>query len=206
MLWLHSSALLFCPHVHRHFSPLTLLALALFRHDYGSWPTVSVWTWSYEANSSIAFDMALSTFLLPYFCTLLGTAGVLKDVRDKKCDTVDPAFLRAGVWKYALPVRVRNLCMRSLAQGIFWVLLTFPPTILVIWMFVQGGSMSGLNYVIFKGIWAFIFVVPVFFIVFFAGLDKRNFPELEFEALMRLTAVKEGSADGPPLVGQVGHV
>ena len=105
----------------------------------------------------------------------------------------------------SLPVRVRNLCLRSSAQGLFWTLLGFPPTILVLWMFVQNGEMSGLGYTIFKGIWAMFFVVPVFFIVFFAGLDKRNFPELEFEALMRLTAEKEGTDAGPPLVGQVGH-
>ncbi len=168
---------------------------------------------------------------------------MLKDVRDKKCDTIEPvrvfrhcvcsmprkrsrgtpspppapprpapahspsqALLRGGVWRWMLPVRVRNLCLRSSAQGLFWTLLAFPPTILVLWMFVQNGEMSGLGYTIFKGIWAMFFVVPVFFIVFFAGLDKRNFPELEFEALMRLTAEKEGTDTGPPLVGQVGHV
>ena len=110
------------------------------------------------------------------------------------------------MWRWALPVRVRNLCLRSSAQGLFWTLLGFPPTILVLWMFVQNGEMSGLGYTIFKGIWAMFFVIPVFCIVFFAGLDTRNFPELEFEALMRLTAAKEGMVDGPPLVGQVGHV
>ena len=165
-----------------------------------------MWAWSYEANSCIAFDLVLTAFLLPFACTLLGTAGVLKDVRDKKCDTVEPALLRGGVWRYALPVRVRNLCLRSTAQGVFWTVLAFPPTILIIWMFVQGGAMSGLGYTIFKGIWATFFAVPIFCVVFFAGLDKRNFPELEFEALMRLTAAKEGVTDGPPLVGQVGHV
>lgn len=167
---------------------------------------MSVWAWSYEANSCIAFDLALTCLLLPYACTLLGTAGVLKDVRDKKCDTVEPALLRGGVWRWALPVRARNLCLRSSAQGLFWTALAFPPTILVLWMFIQNGAMSGLGYTIFKGIWAMFFVIPVFCIVFFAGLDKRNFPELEFEALMRLTAAKEGMVDGPPLVGQVGHV
>jgi hypothetical protein len=172
-------------------------------HDYSSWPSVYVWTWSYEANSCIAFDLALTTLLMPLMCTLLATAGVLKDVRDKKCETVEPAMFEAGFWRWT-PVRIRSLCLRSLAQALYWTVLAFPPTILVLWAAVQNGPMAGLTYVVFKGIWAMLLAWPMFHIVFFAGLDKRNFPELEFEALMRLTS--KAGADAPPLVGQVGRV
>jgi hypothetical protein len=148
--------------------------------------------------------MALSCFLLPFFCTLLATGGVINDVRDKKCDTVDPELFNYGLWKWT-PVRFRGLCLRSLMQGLYWGVVAFIPTILVLWAAVQDGTISGLGYTIFKGIWAFFLALPVFTIVYFAGLDKRNFPEIEFEALMRLTSMKEGSS-GPPLVGLVGHV
>ena len=165
-----------------------------------------MWQWSYEANSCIAFDLALTCILLPLMCTLLGTGGVLKDVRDKKCDTVEPALFATGAWRYT-PVAIRNLCLRSLAQGVYWTVLAFPPTVLLLWAAVQNGPMAGLSYVIFKGIWATLLAWPMFTVVFFAGLDKRNFPELEFEALMRLTSMKGvGGEDAPPLVGQVGRV
>ena len=49
------------------------------------YPSLPVWTWNYELNSCGALDVLLTTFFISYFSVLLATAGVRKDVREKKC-------------------------------------------------------------------------------------------------------------------------
>jgi hypothetical protein len=166
-----------------------------------------VWNWSYDANSCIALDLFLTVFLMAFFCTLLGSGGVQKDVKEKKCEAMETAVIQRGWWRFT-PVRFRNLCVRSFMQGLFFCVLVYPVIILILTIALRGGTMSGLGYVIFKGIFAFFLAWPVFTIVYFAAIDRRNYPELEFESLMRLTGAKEGGqvADWPPMVGQVGHV
>jgi hypothetical protein len=175
------------------------------KHDYNTWPSVGVWTWNYDVNSCIALDLFLTAFLMSFFCTLLATGGAQKDVKDKKCDVVEPALLQSGWWRWT-PVRFRGLCFRSLMQGLFWVLVGWLPSIIVLSIAIRGETIPGLAWVIIKGLWAFFFALPIYSIVYFAALDKRNFPELEFEALMRLTGPPGIAADAPPLVGQVGRV
>ena len=174
-------------------------------HDYGTWPTIAVWTWSYEVGSCIAFDLVLTSTLMGFFCTLLATGGAQKDVKDKKVDVIDPALLDSGWWRWT-PARVRGLCLRSLAQGLYWTALGYLPTIAILSIAIRGGTMPGLAYVIFKGIWAFFLAGPMFSVVYFSALDKRHFPDLEFEPFVRLATDKGGSDDAPPLVGQVGHI
>lgn len=174
-------------------------------HDYNTWPSVYVWKWNYDVNSCIAFDLLLTAFFISFFCTLLGSGGAMKDVKDKKCDVIEPELLASRWWRLT-PVRFRNLCLRSLAQGAFWIVLAWIPSMIILSIAVRGEAVPGLAYVSFKGVWAFVVAIPVYTIVYFAALDKRNFPELEFESLMRLTGAKDGAADAPPLVGNVGRV
>jgi hypothetical protein len=173
-------------------------------HDYDTWPSISVWKWNYDVNSCMALDLFMTAFLMGFFCTLLATGGAQKDVKDKKCEAIEPGVLERGLWRWT-PVRFRNICIRSLAQGLFWVILAYVPTIIILSIAVRGGAIGGLGFVCFKGIWAFFLAAPMYTVVYFAALDRRNFPEMEFDSLMRLTGNKD-AADMPPLVGQVGRV
>ena len=56
------------------------------RKETLQYPVVPVWRWSYELKSCGAMDVLLTTFFIAYFSVLLGSAGVAKDVREKKCD------------------------------------------------------------------------------------------------------------------------
>lgn len=179
-------------------------------HDYSNWPTIAVFRMNPTTNSCLVLDMSLTSFLIAYFCTLLGSNGAAKDVKDKKCDVVDSAVLSRGWWRFT-PVRIHNLCLRSLAMGLYFWLIAGLPTLLLMGAAIRGGEMSGLGYTVFKGIWAIIVAIPVYTIVYFAAIDKRNFPEIEFESLVRMAGGKGGDgadtpSDAPPLVGNIGHV
>jgi hypothetical protein len=182
-------------------------------HDYASWPTVAMWRLNPVTNSCLALDMTLTAFLIAYFCTLLGSNGAQKDVKDKKCDVIDSSVTAKGWWRYT-PVGIHNLCLRSAAMGLYFWTLAGVPTLLLLWAGVRGGEMSGIAYVSFKGVWATFTAFFVYVLVYFAAIDKRNFPEIEFESLVRMAggeagaggAGGKGDADAPPLVGNIGHV
>jgi hypothetical protein len=144
-----------------------------------------------------------------------------KEVHKKKSDVIDSSVTAGGAWRYT-PVRIRNLCMRSLAMGLYFMTVAGLPTVLILWAALgSSGVWHGYNYTIFKGLWAAIIAVPVCFLVFFAAVDTRNFPELEFESLMLASGKSRrgvadwaggntpggGVDDEPiPLVGNVSHV
>jgi hypothetical protein len=72
-------------------------------------------------------------------------------------------------------------------------------------MAVQGGKMPGLAYTIFKGVWATFVSGAVYALLYPAAIDKRNFPELEYEELMQLQAAA-WKDDPPPMVANVGFI
>lgn len=172
-------------------------------HDYDTWPVAYAVKSNPDTNSSILSDMAITAVLLPFFCTLFGTGGAVKDVKDRKVQTIDPDLLKRGFWRFTT-VRVRNLFLRSLLTAMYIFVLVGIPSFLIVWAAVGNGHMTGLNFVIFKGLWTFFMAVPVFPIVYFAALDARGFPEFDFSALVALNTGKDG--DESPLVGRVGHV
>jgi hypothetical protein len=177
-------------------------------HNYNDWPAVGVWKLNPEVNSCIAMDMMITSVFIAFFCTLLGTNGAIKDVKDKKCDVMASSVTATGWWRYT-PVGYHNLCARSAASACYFTLLMGIPSLLVVWMAVQGGEMSGIAYTTFKGIWVCFYAIPVYIIVYFAAIDVRNFPEIEFEGLMRAGGLSPGGQEKdapPPLVANIGHV
>lgn len=229
-------------------------------HAYHTWPSVYVWEIAPEINSSIALDFSLTILFMAFFCTLLGTGGAVKDVKEKKCDTMDPCVVtgepsssdlpvatiatnpmsdaafappagdrtaqwgtsaprgKGTFWRtsdgrrrpliYYTPVHIRNLWLRSLAQAVYWWVLIWFVMVLIFSLALRGNSMAGLDYVIFKGIWAAVIAVPIYTVVYLAALDSRNYPELEFENLMKHggMAIGSGAGEAPPLVANIGHV
>lgn len=181
------------------------------RTDTSTWAQSAVWAWNYELNSNLAMDLSLTSFFIGCFCMLLGTNGALKEVHEKKCDYLAVnAIPKTHPLARFTPLKIQNLCLRSLAVGFYFWILTGVPTILVLWMAIGSGTMPGLSYVILKGIFAAIVCQPVFVLVFLSAIDARNFPELEFDALMKMAGGSAGkdAADGetPPLVGNVGLI
>ncbi len=90
-------------------------------------------------------------------------------------------------------------------MGLYFYMLAGIPTILIMWMAVQDGVMAGLTYTVFKGIWATVVSAFVYSLIFPAAIDKRNFPELEFEELMALQS-SAWQDEGPPMVSNVGLI
>lgn len=174
------------------------------RKNPAAWPALQMWIMNPDVNSCLGFDLSLTGFLIAFMCTLLATGGTQKEVREKKCEVLDPLATAGGVWRYT-PVRYRGLCTRSLAMGIFFWIFAALPTILFLWMIIQNGAMSGLGYTIFKGIWAFVVAGFVYTLLFPAAIDKRNFPEFEFEELMALQS-DAWKDDPPPQVANVGYI
>ena len=131
--------------------------------------------------------MLLSTFLMGFLTCLLGTGGTQKEVREKKCDTLPPELLSRGLWRFT-PVPLRSLCLRAFAIGAYITAVIGVPSFLIMWCVVQGGSLAGLSWVIFKTIWATLVAGCVYVLVFPSAISKANFPELEFEELQALAA------------------
>jgi hypothetical protein len=144
-------------------------------------------------GSCLALDMLLTSFAMGYFCTLLATGGTQKEVRDRKCDTLLHHEFNRGYWLLT-PVPIRDLCLRSFAMGIYTFALVGVPSFLIAWASIGNGFINGYSYTVFKGLWCMFLSVPVYTLVFPAAIDKRNFPELEFEALLQ----KVGGGVQPP--------
>jgi hypothetical protein len=171
------------------------------RSNTAAWPSIPVWKWSPDLNSCIGLDINLTAFMVGAMCMLLATGGTQKEVREKKCDVLEPAATSSGFWLWT-PVRYhRSLGVRSCATGAYFLALVGLPTTLLLWAIVGNGEMNGYTYTVFKGVWAMAMSMSVYALVFVSAIDKRNFPELEFERLMELQAAA-AEKDSAPLVGQ----
>ena len=147
-----------------------------------------------SVKNCLALDMLLTTFAMGFFCTLLATGGTQKEVRDKKCQMLLHHEFNRGWWLYT-PVPIRDLCLRSFAMGIFFTLVVGVPTFLIVWAAIGNGLFNGYSYTVFKGVWCMLISAPLYALIFPAAIDKRCFPELEFEELLQRV---EGSASGKP--------
>jgi hypothetical protein len=175
------------------------------RKNTAAWPALTMWTLDADINSCIGMDLLITAFMIGFMCMLLATGGTQKEVREKKCEVLDPTATAKGFWSYT-PVRHRNLCFRSLMSGIYLTVFFGVPTVLIVWAAVGSGTMPGLDYTVFKGLWAAPVACAIYCCVFLAAIDKRNFPEIEFEALMEQAAAKRDDGSAPPLVAQVAHI
>lgn len=158
------------------------------------WPNITAFDMSTPLHSCLALDMLLTTFMIGTLCSAAGTAGTQQEVKDKKCESLDPQVFEVEVrWRYT-PVCIRSLLLRSLALGVYTTALVGLPSFLLLWACAGSGGIPGHAYTIFKTIWAMLVSAFVYYFVFPAAIDKRNFPELEF-------ALQAGSDEAPPLVG-----
>jgi hypothetical protein len=148
--------------------------------------------------------MLLTTFLIGLLCSLAGTPGTQQEVKDKKCEALDPQVFEAeSMWQYT-PVPIRPILLRSLALGIYTTCLLGLPSFLLAWSSIGSGAMAAMTYIIFKSVWATFVSAFVYTFVFPAAIDKRNFPELEFEEFSLNAAGSD--AELPPQVGNPSFV
>jgi len=160
------------------------------------WPRIPALRFEAPLNSCLALDLLLTPFMIGWLCTLFATDGTQKEVREKKCDVLDPAAIEGGWWALT-PVPIKGLQPRALATGLWAAALFGVPTFLIAWAAVGAGAMDGYAYTCFKGCWAPVVSAAVYALVFPAAISKSCFPELEFQALMETMAL---NADAPPLV------
>ena len=142
------------------------------------WPRLAVWRMDTGIFSSIFLDLLLSSFLIGFLVTLLGTFGTQLEVKMKRCETLAPELLSRGWWRYT-PAPVPGLLKRSLAVGGAAALVIAVPSVLIMWCIVQGGTMLGLAFVIFKGLWAVPAAAAVYVVVFLSAISAANFPAEE---------------------------
>lgn len=183
-----------------------LVNLGLPYATYSNWgsrdhaeqfPSLYMWRWNYEVQSCIALDVFLTHFLLGAFCTWAGSGGAQKDVRERKCPTLEPAALARRPWVLT-PVNVRSIFWRGLAIGVYTCVVAGIPLGLLVWLFVQNGTWQGYSYVWVKGIYAGVVLAPaVYTLVFLSAIDRRNFPELEYAMLGVGGEPSGGGADMP---------
>ena len=128
--------------------------------------------------------MLLTAFAMGFMCCLLATGGTQKQVLARKCDTLVHTAFAEGFWRYT-PTPIRDLCARSFAMGLFFAALVGAPSFLLAWAAIGGGLMNGYSYTVFKGVWAMLMSAPLYALVFPAAIDRRNFPEIEFEDLLQ---------------------
>jgi hypothetical protein len=149
-------------------------------------------------NSCLALDMMLTPLMIGLLCSLAATPGTQKEVKDRKCETLDPALFEVeAVWRYT-PVFIRGLGLRSLALGVYTAVLLGLPSFLLVWAVVGSGTMDGHAYTYFKAPWAMLVSAFVYTLVFPTAIDKRNFPEIEF---MDFASAHTDTEEAPPLVG-----
>ena len=140
-------------------------------------------------GNCLALDMLLTAFAMGFFCTLLATGGAQREVRDKKCPMLSPAAFNQGYWLYT-PAPIRDLCLRSFAMGLYMVALLGAPTFLLVWAVIGNGLFSGYSYTVFKGVWCMLISVPLYAVIFPAAIDRRCFPEMEFDLLLERIALR----------------
>ena len=135
-------------------------------------------------GNCLALDMLVTAFAMGFFCTLLATGGAQREVRDKKCQVLAPQAYLQGYWLYT-PAVIRDLFARSFAMGLFLVALAGAPSFLLVWASIGRGLFSGYAYTVFKGVWCMLISAPLYAVIFPAAIDRRCFPELEFEELLQ---------------------
>jgi len=163
--------------------------------DTAAWPRIPALRFEAPLNSCLALDLLLTPFMIGWLCTLAATDGTQKEVREKKCQVLDTAAIRGGWWRFT-PVPIDGLGTRAFMTGLFAAAVLGLPTFLISWAVVGRGAANGLAYTWFKGFWAAAVSACVYALVFPAAIAKHNFPELEFQALMALSA----NGDAPPLI------
>lgn len=167
------------------------------RQDKAAWPPIPAWGFNNPASSCLALDMPLTTFLIGFMCSLLGTGGTQKEVRERKCKMLSSDVCERGWWRYT-PVKVQSLCSRSLCVGAFVTALVGVPSFLLTWAVIGSGAFAGFSYTVFKGLWATFVSAVVYALVYPAAIDKRYFADLMFEDLHK----KATRLSAPPLVAQ----
>jgi hypothetical protein len=167
------------------------------KQDKAAWPAIPAWGFNNAATSCLALDMPLTTFLIGFMCSLLGTGGTQKEVRERKCKMLASHVCEGGWWRFT-PVKVRNLCNRSLCVGAFVTALIGVPSFLIVWAAIGKGAFAGYGYTIFKGLWATFVSAVVYALVYPAAIDKHYFADLMFEELHK----KATRLNVPPLVAQ----
>lgn len=123
--------------------------------------------------SSIFLDLLVSSLLIGLITCFLCTLAIQREVRLRRCDVLPPERLARGWWR-CTPVSLRGIIKRSLAMAVWTFVAIGLPTTLILWCIVQGGTISGLAFVIFKSAWAALCAVPVFVLVFFAALSTAD--------------------------------
>lgn len=153
------------------------------RKERASYPEPSVWTWSYEINSNIALDIMLSHIMVGLLMTWAGSGGAQKDVKLKKLDVLDPAVLRRWPWSWT-PAAVPGAFLRGIVMAVYVPLFAGWPLLLVIWAAVGNDPTPGWPYILFKGLWVSLVLVPVVYsIVFLGAISRNSFPELDYDLL-----------------------
>ena len=158
-----------------------------------AWPGIPAVRLNTAIGSCLALDLLLTTFAMGFFCTLLATGGAQREVRNKKCQVLAPQAFLQGYWLYT-PVVLRDLFARSLAMGLYNVALAGAPTFLLAWASIGDGLFNGYSYTVFKGVWCMLVSVPLYSVIFPAAIDRRCFPELEFEELLQRVEGREAAA------------
>jgi hypothetical protein len=148
-----------------------------------AWPGIPAVRLDTAVGSCLALDMLLTTFAMGFFCCLLATGGTQKEVRDRKCLTIHHQAYCQGYLLYT-PVVVRDLFLRSLAFGLYLTALVGAPTFLLVWASIGSGLFSGYSYTVFKGLWCAAISAPLYALIFLPAIDRRCFPEMEFEELL----------------------
>jgi hypothetical protein len=193
---------------------LIITALINFGINFGfEWATLGQWgkipqedfpplyviKWNSTVNSCIALDLLLTAFFIASLTTLFGTNGIVQDIKKGKMSPLDTAVTEGGLW-WLTPVRVMHIGFRSLLMGLWWTVVAGLPSLGIVALALAGGPMSGVDYCVFKGLWAMIVACPVFLFMFVGCADSRLHRGLAFARLAETTV------DLPPMVGQVGHV
>eukprot|EP01111_Echinosteliopsis_oligospora_P012711 TRINITY_DN438_c0_g1_i1.p1 TRINITY_DN438_c0_g1~~TRINITY_DN438_c0_g1_i1.p1 ORF type:complete len:326 (-),score=52.95 TRINITY_DN438_c0_g1_i1:112-1089(-) len=106
--------------------------------------------------TSIIADVAVTAFVIPFATAIIGTLLVKNDLRSGKLvKPVDKRWLDQIYFRY-IPhdQRWRWLIPRALVIGIYFFLLFFPLTILIVYLAHTDGSMAAeWDYIAFKGYW-----------------------------------------------------
>ena len=84
--------------------------------------------------------------------------------------------LREGILRFT-PVGVLNLWARGALVGLQVSAILGMPTLLLIWAIVGNKPVTGISWVIFKGIWPAFVAIPIIAIVFLSAVDERHFSD-----------------------------
>ncbi|KAA0154434.1 hypothetical protein FNF31_06315 [Cafeteria roenbergensis] len=158
--------------------------------------------WNSTVNSCILMDMLLTCFLIGSLTVLFGANGIVQDIKKGTMPPLSSTVADSCFFRRLTPVRIMHVGLRALAIGIWWTVVVGLPTVGIIAAVLGGGSMDGVGYAWFKGVFATILCIPIFIFMFVGCTDERLHRGLAFARLV------EGAtaADAPPMVGNVARV